>query len=261
MRHYSEKELVEFIKIKDYTIEKHLRECKECSMKYNFLRTKLGIKSYVEYERLKEERSDCISLEKLELYSAGKISEEEKKRIKNHLTCCRKCADSYFNLASVNVKSLWSAIEETVSETADWIGGVFFLPSLAVGRDGKGLDTSEVFIGDEVEVEIPVAKEGYISVLHWNKENVTLVFPNSYEKDNFVEKDSKKEFKVRIDPPAGKQVVKVIVTEDNLLEPEKLNFDDENSVLRDIDKFVKKLDGLPDDKWSQEKKVYKVKEL
>ena len=261
MKHYSEKELLKFAENKNNTIENHLKECLECSVKYNFLRTKMGIKSYVEYERAKEGAKSCLTLEKLQLYSSGNISKEEKKRITTHLTCCEKCADSYFDLDCVNVNSLWTAIEETVSETMDWIKGVFLVPTFAVSRNRGDMEHIEAFIGDEVKLEVPVNKEGYLTVLHWNKENLTLVFPNSYEKDNFIKENTVKKLKVRIDPPPGKQKVKVIITEDKILNSKKLDFDNKSSLLKDIGKFIKKLDELESNKWSQEMRTYEVKEF
>jgi len=265
MKHLSEKELITFAGEKKSTIEKHLNECSKCLKKYDFLSMKLRMNSYVEYERALGDRTsrDCLSKKELEAYASGRISKEEKESIKKHLICCEKCADACFNLDTIKAKSLWRSVEEAVSFAADRIKGIFILPDLAASR-GTVLEKSDVirtFIGDEVKVEIPIDKDGYLTVIHWNGENISLVFPNLYEKDAFVRGEKVKLMRGKIDPPAGMQELRVFLTEENLINIENINFNDENSVLKEIDSFIKKLMTLDENRWSQKEQAYEVMEF
>ncbi|MEQ8192545.1 MAG: hypothetical protein ABRQ39_31560 [Candidatus Eremiobacterota bacterium] len=252
MKHCSEKDLLNFSKEKTPHIEEHLKTCSSCLMKYNFLTMKVRMNSYIEYEKRKK-KSLCPSEEDLFDYASGRISEDRKKQMKEHLALCETCVTIYFDLKTVNMKSLWLSIEEAISRGTDFIKNLYFVPDLAYSRkkSAEKSDKVKAFIGDEVRIEIPADKDGYLTVIHWNGEKVSLLFPNPHEIDTSVKEKTTKILRGLIDPPAGIQYIKVFVTEDNILNPEEINFNDVNSVMKHIEGFMKKLSEFDDSKWSE----------
>jgi hypothetical protein len=255
MKHCSEKDLLNFSKEKTSHIEEHLEKCSYCMMKYHFLSMKFRMNSYIEYEKekVKKEKSFCLSKEEMADYASGRISEVKKNQIKEHLTVCETCVNIYFDLKPVNIKSLWLSIEEAFSTGIDRLKGVFLVPDLAVSRKGteEKSDIMKAFIGDEVKLEIPVNKNGYLTVIHWNGEVLSLLFPNPYEKNNFVKEKSIKILRGKFEPPAGIQKIKLFITEDEILKSEEIDFSDVNSVLKHIEGFIKKICEIDENKWSE----------
>lgn len=264
MKHFTGKELLTIAQEKTEEGEKHLKECSSCRMKYNFLSVETGVKSYMKYEKARGEKKGgpCLSSEELKNYREGAVAKEEKGRIESHLICCEKCAGIYFNLADrVNVKSLWQSVEDKLSETAGWINGIFLVPDLLVSRKKREGEGEKVFVGDEVKLEIPVSKDGYLTVIHKDEKKISLVFPNPGEEDSSVKEGNVKIINGKIDPPSGTHYIKVFITEEKLLEPENIDFEDERSVMEEIQAFIKKLEKLPESKWSEEDKIYEVMEF
>lgn len=252
MKHCSEKDLLNFSKEKTPHIEEHLRTCSSCLMKYNFLTMKVRMNSYIEYEKRKK-KSSCPSRELLFDYSSGRISGHEKKKIKEHLAVCETCVNIYFDLKPVNMKSLWHSVEEAISRGTDFVKNLYFVPDLAYSRkkSEEKSDKVKAFIGDEVRIEIPANKDGYLTVIHWNGEILSLLFPNIHEKDTSVKEKTTKILRGVIEPPAGMQYIKVFITEDKILNPEEMDFNDANSVMKHIEAFSKKISEIDDKKWSE----------
>ncbi len=252
MKHCSEKDLLNFSKEKTTRIEEHLRTCSSCLMKYNFLTMKIRMNSYIEYEKRKN-KSPCPSREVLFDYSSGRISGLDKNRIKEHLAVCETCVNIYFDLKPVNMKSLWHSVEKTISAGTDFIKNLYFVPDLAYSRkkSEEKPDNVKAFIGDEVRLEIPADKDGYLTIIHWNGKILSLLFPNIHEKDTSVKGGTTKILKGIIESPAGIQYIKVFITEDKILNPEKMDFNDVNTVMNHIKGFTKKLSEIDEKKWSE----------
>lgn len=106
MKHYSKNELLKFarkeISVKEQEkIEKHLSECHFCLMTCDFLWMKLGIKSYIEYKKLKAGKNTrtCLSDTELKSYLSGRTNSCEEKKIKIHLLICNDCTKKYLKLS------------------------------------------------------------------------------------------------------------------------------------------------------------------
>ena len=87
--------------------------------------------------------------------------------------------------------------------------------------------------------------------MHWNGEILSLVFPNSHEKDSFVKGKTIKILTGMIDPPSGIQHIKVFITEDKILNPEEIDFNDVHAVMKHIEGFIKKLCEIDENRWSE----------
>jgi hypothetical protein len=244
MKHFSDEEL-----IKPH-VEKHLQECPSCLMRYNFLSMKMRVESYIGYKKETLNKTPCPSRKEIEDYIKDK-----NKSIKEHLTCCETCASIYFNLKPAN--NFWYSIEKRISEMK-WIKDVFLFPELALSRGRTSKTGDKTFIGDYVKLEIPVSKDGYLTAIHWNGEKCSLIFPNLNEKDTFVKSQTVKIIKGKIDPPPGIQKIKVFLTEENILGP--IDFQNEKFITGHIKEFIKNLDDLDDDKWSEKIFIYEVME-
>jgi len=246
MQHYSDKELLM------PHVKKHLEECPSCLMRYNFLSMKMRVEGAMEYEKQTLNKTPCPSGKEIEAFMR-----DGNKTVKEHLAWCEACGGIYFNLKPAN--NFWYSIEKRISEMK-WIKDVFLIPDLALCRDRINKAGHKVFVGDYVNLEIPVDKDGYLTVIHWNGERFSLVFPNPKENDCFVKAGTTKIIKGKIDPPPGIQKIKVFLTEDNIFDVDEIDFQNEKSITGCIKEFIKNLDDLDDDKWSEEIFFYEVLE-
>lgn len=274
MKHYSEKDLINFAnktleKEEMLSIEEHLKECFKCSMTYNCLTVKSDFKAHIKHEQLKakEISTTCISKDKLKSYLTGKISKDEKQKIETHLYCCKECAEILLNIDLVNAPSLWQSIENTISEVTDWLKGIYFIP---VGLDpvmSTKIPVKEtqgiikVYNGDELNIEIPVEKDGYLTVLHWNGDDISLIFPDPDNSKTFIKSGQTKTIEHTVTLPSGLQQIKTFITEKQLIKPEEIDFNDKKSIYEKLQEFIKKLQESSEDKWSQQVINYEVREL
>jgi len=274
VKHYSEEDLMNFAKKSleknemDF-IERHLEECPGCFMKYDFLKLKLGVKSHVKYETIKAQKKpeNCLSEEILTNYLAGEVSEKEKQQIENHLYCCKKCPEMLLNIDMIDAPSLWQSMERIISCATDWIKGITFVPAGlepvmgTKGADEKNQETIKVYEGDEINIEIPVKKDGYLTVIHWNGEDLSPVIPGSYDSKTFIKSGETKSIEFTAHLPAGLQQIRAFITEEKLLNPDEIEFGDKKSIHKKLQDFIEKLEKLDKDKWSQQIKNYEVRKL
>lgn len=275
VKHYSEKELIDFAQkliIEEdevISIKKHLEECFKCSMKYSFLNLKSGLKSQMKYEKAKAEKyfESCPDEDKLKSYLIGDISKKEKLKIENHLYCCRKCAEVVLSMDVINVPSLWESIENTISEVTGWLKDIHFIPVGLEPVMSTRISEEELqkvmkpYEGDDLVIKIPVERDGFLTVIHWNGEDLSFVLPNIYEGNVAVKAGEVRKIEAIADPPAGIQYLKVFITEDKILNPGEINFDDKDDVYEKLKGFTKKLQELDESKWSQQIVEYEVRKV
>ena len=220
--------------------------CPACLINHDFSPMKLMIKFYIQYDKIKagEKESSCISSKKLKLYVRNKIPENEK----NHLICCEKCTDKFLNLTASY--SIWNSLKEEIDKTSQWLKEITLTSTLGL-TPARGLrEEKKVFLrGDEIYLKVSSNKDGYLTIIHWNGEEINLVLPNIYEKNTFIKAKEEKKLKARIDPPPGLQEVRIFLTEKNLFKRETIDFEDKSSVQRKIKKFVEKLKEVKKDWW------------
>lgn len=270
MTHYIETDLIKYAKHElnkkeMIKIEEHLDKCPECLMTYDLLWMNLNMNSYIEHRKhkAKPEHLPCLTHKELKLYAANKTTEEEEKRITEHLLICDKCTKTY--LIFSERYSLWRSIEETVSATLNWIKDITFIPilepSMGTVRTEDYSDRIKTFTGDNITIKIPVNRDGYLTIIHWDGENLSLPFPYEKNQDTFITSGTTKDLSVTIDPPAGIQQLKVFLTKDRILKQEEIDFTDDSSIQKGITTFIEKLNEIDEQNWSQEIKTYEVKEL
>jgi spore coat protein CotH len=60
--------------------------------------------------------------------------------------------------------------------------------------------------------------------------------------------------------PAGKAGFKAFFTKDKLIDPENINYQNEEAINRVINEFLKKIEKLPKEDWTEEIQEYVVVE-
>ena len=248
VEYFREKAVQTFAERKDT-----VKECPACLIGHNYSLMELMIKFYIQYDRVKarERLIPCISSDRLKLYVRNKIPENDK----GHLICCESCTDKLLNLTGAY--SIWNSLKEEADRTSEWIRKIYLLSSLAKAPSKTVIAEKKIFFsGEEVYLKVHSNKDGYLTIIHWNGEDINIVLPNIYEKDTFVKANGVKELKARIDPPPGIQEVKIFLTEVKILETEGIDFQDKSIIQRKIKEFVEKLREVEKDWWV---KSYEVK--
>lgn len=272
MTHYVETELIKYAKHElnkeeMIKIEEHLDKCPECLMTYDLLWMNLNMKSYIEYRKYKAkpEHLPCLTHKELKLYAANKTTEEQEKRITEHLLICDKCTKTYLTFSELY--SLWQSIEETVSGSLNWIKDITFIPimepSMGIPRstDTQKPDRIITYTEDEIKIQIPANKDCYLTIIRWDGEKLSLLFPDKNSLDTFIKANEIKELETVIEGPAGIHQIKVFLTEEKLLPCEDIDFTNSDSIRKSLEEFIEKLEEIEKNKWSQEMITYEVREL
>jgi hypothetical protein len=105
-------------------------------------------------------------------------------------------------------------------------------PALNVTASLSQLD-GEFHFGDKLSIEVATSRDAYVTVLNVGTSGkVHIVFPNEFQKDNLVKAGENvvipgadASFDLKIGPPAGVEVIKVIATlePDRIISPEDVN--------------------------------------
>ena len=114
------------------------------------------------------------------------------------------------------------------------------------GSDGAGI----YIVGERVTIDIEPPRDGYLTVLLYNEDNVKLLLPKKGTDDTSVKKDKKKELEILVPGQLGKQCLKAFWTSYQLMVPDQINFGDDSDIHSAIETFLKSISALSDDDWT-----------
>ena len=108
---------------------------------------------------------------------------------------------------------------------------------------------------------VPIDSDGYLVILHYDEsENVSMVFPTRSQDNTFVRAGTEKKISGTVTGPYGKQNFKVIWTSRPLIEPDEIDFSDEEDIERAINAFLDALAELNEGEWIETDYVFEVLE-
>ena len=108
---------------------------------------------------------------------------------------------------------------------------------------------------------VPIDSDGYLVILHYDEsKNVSMVFPTRSQDNTFVRAGTEKKISGTVTGPYGKQNFKVIWTSRPLIEPDEIDFSDEEDIERAINAFLDALAELNEGEWIETEYVFEVLE-
>lgn len=114
----------------------------------------------------------------------------------------------------------------------------------------RGID--QYAIGDRMVFCVEAPDNGHMVIFHCDQTGkVQLVFPHSSIDNTFVSGGSEKRIRGTVTKPSGRQLFKAIWTSRQLLEPGKVDFDDELEIEKTIARFIHALAQLGEDDWQE----------
>lgn len=216
-----------------------------------------------EYQKLKEriEKGPHPTREMLYDYVLNWTEEIDDEKIMDHIGFCSICSKEVLSIMKIeqeleedmldwaNKQPLIQRLKNLVSSLSLPVYG-FTADSLVTRVDTAEKEKRPYAIGESMVFCVPVTSDGYLVILHYDEgEKVKMVFPTGPQDDTFVSGGSEKKISGRITGPSGKQFFKVIWTSRKLVDPEKINFPDDEDVENAISNFLEALDELGDGEW------------
>jgi hypothetical protein len=200
------------------------------------------------------------TIELLYDYVLNWTDDTEDEKIMDHIGFCSICSNEVLNIIKIeqeldegmlewaNKQPLIQRIKYLVSSLSLPVYG-FSADSLVTRTKSSEEEKSQYAIGESMVFCVPVTSDGYLVILHYDDEKVSMVFPAGQADDNFINGGSEKKISGRITGPTGKQFFKVFWTSQRLIEPKKIDFQDNDGVARSIDKFLDALDDSSEGEW------------
>jgi hypothetical protein len=189
--------------------------------------------------------------------------------IMEHIVICPRCSQEILDIMEIEQEldedllawaekiSLTQKIKNLISEVSLPVYGIPV--GAAVTRSTTKYDTRQYSIGDSFVFCIPVVSDGYLVILHYDeKDNVSLIFPSNKKDSAFVRKGSEKKISGKVTGPTGKQFFKVFWTKKNVLNTDKIDFKNENSVEYMISDYIDSLTELKVSNWCESIYEYEV---
>ena len=107
-----------------------------------------------------------------------------------------------------------------------------------------------IAIKESIVFCVPIDSDGYLVILHYDEsENVSMVFPTRSQDNTYVRAGTEKKISGTVTGPYGKQNFKVIWTSRPLIEPDEIDFSDEEDIERAINAFLDALAELNEGEW------------
>jgi hypothetical protein len=182
-------------------------------------------------------------------------------KIMDHIGFCSICSKEVMNIMKIeqeleddmldwaNKQPLIQRLKNLVSSVSLPVYG-FSADSLVTRSKTSEEEKKQYAVGESMVLCVPVTSDGYLVILHYDdNEKVTMVFPAGPQDDNFVNGGSEKKISGKIAGPTGKQFFKAIWTSQKLVDPKKINFQDDEGVEHAINKYLDALDELNEGEW------------
>jgi hypothetical protein len=179
----------------------------------------------------------------------------------DHIAFCPVC--------SKEVLSIMKIEHELEDDLLDWVNQVplieklkqlvsslsipvysFAADGLATRGEAAETEKNQYAIDDSIVFCVPITSDGHLVILHYDEsEKVSLVYPAGSGDSTFVRGESEKKISGTVTGPAGKQNFKVIWTSQQLMDPEKINFNIEEDIEHAINEFLDALAELEEEQW------------
>ena len=196
-------------------------------------------------------------------YVLGWLNDEDKDTVMDHIAYCGICGEEILTIIRTE--------EESEEELLDWASKPplierlkrlvshlsfpafsFDLAGEVTRTDGQGKETRNYSIGKQIGFGVDIPADGHLVIFHYDEAGkVQLISPHSSKKDTFVQAGIEEKITGTIEGPSGKQFFKAIWTSKKLIDPEKINFDDEFEVETAIENFFDALSELDEDDWRE----------
>jgi hypothetical protein len=216
-----------------------------------------------DFQKSKErvEKGPHPTREMLYDYVLNWTDQTDDEKIMDHIAFCSVC--------SKEVLSIMKIEHELEDDMLDWVNQVplieklkqmvsslsipvysFAADGLATRGEAAETEKNQYAIDDTIVFCVPTTSDGHLVILHYDEsEKVSLVFPSGSGDSTFVQGGSEKKISGTVTGPAGKQNFKVIWTSQQLMDPEKINFSDEQEIERKINEFLDALAELEEEHW------------
>ena len=218
-----------------------------------------------DYQKSKErvEKGPHPTREMLYDYVLNWTAQTEDEKIMDHIAFCPVCSKEVLSIMKIENEldedMLDWADQQTLIKKLKQLASNFSIPVYSFAADGlatrgEAAETDEIqyVIDESIVFCAPIASDGHLVILHYDEsEKLSLMFPSDSGDNTFVRGGSEKKISGTVTGPVGKQNFKVIWTFQQLMEPEKINFDSEEDIERAINEFLDALAGLEEGQWME----------
>jgi len=113
---------------------------------------------------------------------------------------------------------------------------------------GVNKDSNAFSLGEEVFIDVTSDQAGYLYVISVDAEGkINMLFPNVYQQDNAIPAGKKvtvpdpdnKKFRIKAAPPTGREMIKALVTKEQLRECDPKEFATREVTPVDLTKYVR----------------------
>jgi hypothetical protein len=227
-----------------------------------------------DYQKLKESvgKGPHPTSEMLYDYVLNWTDRTDDEKIMDHIAFCPVCSKEVLSIMKieheleddmldwVNQQPLIERLKNLVSSLSFPVYS-FAADGLATRGEAAGAEKNQYAIEDSIVFCVPIKSDGHLVILHYDEsEKVRLIFPASSQDSIFVRGGSEKKISGRVTAPAGKQNFKVIWTSNQLIEPAKINFRNEEDMERTINEFLDVLAELNEGEWIETNYGFEVTE-
>jgi hypothetical protein len=188
-----------------------------------------------------------------------------------HIASCPQCSQEI-----IDIMEMEGDLDEELLKYADNISiyqrllglmttvslPVYSYPADAIVTRSYGTDEKVRYsVGDTIVLSIPIDRDGYIVILHYDSGNdPVLIFPSSKSDDHSVKGGLEKKISGKITGPIGNQGFKIIWTSIALLDLKNIDFNDQKSIESAFNNFGEKLQKLNESEWIETLFEYEVTE-
>ena len=118
-------------------------------------------------------------------------------------------------------------------------------------NDGTVVETqtTSYTIGDRIVINIQPDKDGYLTLFHYDDNNLELLFPHSATDNTFVTNTKGKRIGIEAKEPLGKHYLRAIWTYNQIIDSERIDYSDETNILYSVEYFINSLNELSSDEW------------
>ena len=225
-----------------------------------------------DYQKIKKHlaKGPHPTSEMLYNYVLNWTDDTDDETIMDHMVYCPQCSQEVLRIMKIE--------DELEEDMKDWIEQIplldklkmlvsnlslpvysFPATSLVTRGEGEPELKTQYRLNESIVFCVPVESDGYLVILHYDEsESVTMVLPSSPKDDTFVSAGSEKKISGVVTEPVGMQNFKAIWTSRQLMDPEKIDFNDTEDIERAIDEFIDDLADLNEGEWIETDYVFEV---
>jgi len=196
-------------------------------------------------------------------YALNWLNEADDNRIEKHITYCRYCAEEVIRILKmeeaseendINWAHKMSLIDRLKGLSSSLLlsGRTIILEATRgeIEHDEAKARLDRYHVGDRIVFCLDVPADGYMVIFHGDPNGqISWVFPASPSDDTSVMGEAEKRVAGSVTGPPGKHFLKAIYTKKPLVNPEEIDFEDEEDQERTISEFIRGLDRLEPDTW------------